>query len=79
MWNILIVLVIAAVIWFYGGSALNLNPSQNSSTIKTVSTIKATDTKGQNSAVKSLTQDAVQEVNKAREIQQQEQEALGNQ
>lgn len=78
MWNILIVLIIAAVIWMFGSSSLKLN-SENPSTLSTISTIQATDTQGQKSAVQSLTESTVNEINRAREIEQQQQDAVNNQ
>ncbi|MFA7658372.1 MAG: hypothetical protein WCY19_02960 [Candidatus Gastranaerophilaceae bacterium] len=66
MWNILIVLIIAAIIWFFGSSALNFN--SNNDSLKSVVPKK----ENTQSAVKSLTQDTVDQINRARRLQQQE-------
>ena len=78
MWNILIVLIIAAVIWSFGSSSLKLNP-ESTNTLSTISTIKATDTAAQHSVVEALTESTVNEINNARQIEQQQQDALNNQ
>lgn len=76
MWNILIVLIIAIIIWFFGASSLNFNPNQQSSLKIPNQTInKPVSTK---TAVESLTNPTVQEVNQSRQYQQQEQQDLNN-
>lgn len=79
MWNILIVLIIAAVIWMFESSSLKINAENPATPLKNIGAIKSTDTSAQKSVVKSLTSEAVNEVNRAREIQQQEQDSLNNQ
>lgn len=78
MWNILIVLIIAVVIWFFGGSALNnINPTQQSS----LKVPGVTDNKplSPHSAVESFTSPVQQQVDYARKMQQQEQQNANNQ
>lgn len=73
MWNILIVLIIAAIIWFFGGSALNnINPTKQSSLkVPGVSDNKPL---GPHSTVESLTAPVQQQVDYARKMQQIEQQ-----
>jgi len=78
MWNILIVLIIAAVVWMFGSSSWKLNP-EDSTSLSTIRTIKATDTAAQRSVVESLTESTVNEINNARQIEQQQQDAINNQ
>lgn len=76
MWNFLIALIIGMIIWYFGASSLNFNPNQQSSLkIGNSSIKKPVSTR---SAVDAYTHATVEQVNQARQMQQQEQENLGN-
>lgn len=79
MWNMLIVLLIAIAIWFFGSSInSNLDKSSLKSITSTVSTAMDKDGKPK-SVVDSLTERTVQQINDARQLQEQEQQSLDNQ
>lgn len=71
MWNILIVIIIAVAIWMFAPS-INLKVYQNQSNLKQAA-------KSTKSAVKDYTDPTVEQVNEARQLQQQEQERLNDQ
>jgi uncharacterized FAD-dependent dehydrogenase len=66
MWNLLITIIIAIIIWLFSA---NMSHMGDNGSLKMPNNIKPQTTK---SAVKTLTQDTVNEVDKARELQQQE-------
>lgn len=79
MWNMLVVILIIIAFYFFAPS-LNINPSQNQSSLKLpAENTSSTDKNGkQLSVVDSLTQKTVQQINDARQIQQQEQQNPDN-
>ena len=66
MWNILIVIIIAAIIWAF-------NPLLHNDLKPSVGVDKKTQTQ-----VDQVQNEAVQQVNQARQIQQQEQQSVDN-
>lgn len=66
MWNILIVIIIAAIIWAF-------NPLLHSELKPNVGVDKKTQTQ-----VEQVQNEAIEQVNQARQIQQQEQQTVDN-
>lgn len=76
MWNILIVIIIAAVIWMLS-PALKMN--QNPNVIKTgENTAIDIHEKSTKSVVDSLTEETQKQVDEARRLNQEQQESLNN-